>query len=79
MNYDGEKTRTEAPASVEYNFNLMEIDLGCKSIIVMARIANNFRVFPLVQSDQMGETNGGRHGTRTHDPRVANAVLSQLS
>ncbi len=22
---------------------------------------------------------GGRHGLRTHDPRVANAVLSQLS
>jgi hypothetical protein len=22
---------------------------------------------------------GGRHGTRTHDPGVANAVLSQLS
>jgi len=23
--------------------------------------------------------NGGRHGIRTHDPGVANAVLSQLS
>jgi hypothetical protein len=22
---------------------------------------------------------GGRHGIRTHDPRIANAVLSQLS
>jgi hypothetical protein len=47
MNYDGEKTRTEAPASVEYNFTLMDLDLGSKSIIVMARISNNFRVFPL--------------------------------
>jgi len=25
------------------------------------------------------ENSGGRHGTRTHDPGVANAVLSQLS
>jgi hypothetical protein len=49
VNYDGEKTRTEAPASVEYNFTLMDFDLGCKSIIVMARIPINFRVFPLVQ------------------------------
>ena len=79
MNYDGKKTRTEAPASVEYNFTLMEFDLGCKSIIVMARISNNFRVFPLGQNNQRGEADGGRHGTRTHDPRVANAVLSQLS
>jgi hypothetical protein len=79
MNYDGEKTRTEAPASVEYNFTLTDFDLGCKSIIMMARISINFRVFPLGQNKQMGETNGGRHGTRTHDPRVANAVLSQLS
>ena len=79
MIYDGEKTRTEAPASVKYNFNLMEFDLGCKSIILMARIPINFRVFPLGRNNQTGETNGGRHGTRTHDPRVANAVLSQLS
>ena len=25
------------------------------------------------------DENGGRHGIRTHDPGVANAVLSQLS
>ena len=49
MSYDGEKPGTEAPASVEYNFNLMEFHWGCKSIIVMARISNNFRVFPLAK------------------------------
>jgi hypothetical protein len=27
----------------------------------------------------MNGINGGRHGIRTHDPGVANAVLSQLS
>jgi hypothetical protein len=31
-----------------------------------------------LDADQKGGF-GGRHGIRTHDPRIANAVLSQLS
>lgn len=73
MRYDGENSRTEATASVKYNPTLKEIVSKFKSIIVIAWI------FDEPAGKQRGETNGGRHGTRTHDPRVANAVLSQLS
>jgi hypothetical protein len=58
---------------MKYNPTLKEIVSKFKSIIVIAWI------FDEPAGKQWGETNGGRHGTRTHDPRVANAVLSQLS
>jgi hypothetical protein len=34
---------------------------------------------PNVIRKHYGIWNGGRHGARTHDPHVANVVLSQLS
>ena len=63
----------------DYNFTINENSGPCKSIIVIARIRNNFRVFLLTRCNETEEKVGGRRGARTPDPRIANAVLSQLS
>jgi hypothetical protein len=76
--YDGDKTWTEASRFRDYNPTINENRWGRKSIIVIARIRNNFRVIPLTRCNKWGEV-GGRRGVRTPDPRIANAVLSQLS
>src|SRR5665213_1280733 len=76
--YDGEKTWTKANRFRNYNFTINE-NSGCrKSIIVMMQIRNNVRVIPLNPLVTKGGV-GGRRGARTPDPRIANAVLSQLS
>ena len=77
---DGEKTGTEATRFRDYNFTINENDCRRKSIIVIGSMPNNFRVFPLDHNGNDGrDLNGGRRGVRTPDPRIANAVLSQLS
>jgi hypothetical protein len=76
--YDGEKTWTEATRFRDYNFTINENNGSGKSIIVMVRIRNNFRGIPLTRCNERGGF-GGRRGVRTPDPRIANAVLSQLS
>ena len=78
--YDGGKTWTEATRFREYNFTIKENDCRRKSIIVIGLMSHQFKVFPLDPPVASRERlNGGRRGDRTPDPRIANAVLSQLS
>ena len=77
--YDGEKTWTKAARFRDYNSTVKENMGRFKSIIVMVRIRINCRVSLLICWNKTGEEVGGRRGVRTPDPRIANAVLSQLS